>query len=210
MKKEAIENLLKWLSHTSAKKISAKAFSFKRSKTSVLGDLVRLNRRISSMDKIYEGEVDPGHNKIDSSIYSDSDKMPDDKSAMEAYMMVHSDSRLLATGIEVPDEKKQLQYLKHLSEKYLKAYNLIKQKLCGVLNMSFEELKEPEENKSVIKETIKIIDDQSSPENKKPTVRFNSDIVTFQPDPIYNEEYKTKLDKIVEKMNSKSQELDIK
>ena len=103
--KEAVDNLLKWLSTTSMKKISAKAYSIKKSKTSILDALVRQSRRTVSMDRIFEGVEELAHNTIDSSVYNDSDKTPDDKAGLEAYMMVHSDSKFLDNDHKHLDEK---------------------------------------------------------------------------------------------------------
>ena len=162
------------------------------------------------MDKAFEENGDPDDKILDSSIYSDSDRIPEDKSALEEYIVDNYEEKSFNIGMEEQDQTKMLQYLKNLSEKYLKAYNLIRQKMWTMLSMNFVELKETEEVKTVIKEEIRILEDHSESDTKKPMVRFKTDIVTFQSDQANNEEYKSKLDQIVENMNRKSQELDAK
>ena len=126
--KEAAEDLLKWLSDTSVKKISAKAWSIKRSKTNVLDNLVKQNKRNSSMDKIFESENENtlSHHRMTSSFYGDSEIVPDDKAGLEAFMLIHSDNKLLEINEHEDDSKEQIKYLKQMSEKYLKAHNMVK------------------------------------------------------------------------------------
>ena len=91
---------------------------------------------------------------------------------------------------------KALNYLKHLSEKYLKAHKLIQQKIWKMMGVDYVESPEFKAN--------------LPPGSRRPTVHFNADLASVDPDPIYNEEYKQKLDKIVSKLESKIKELDFK